>query len=154
MCRSTTQAQLGIGTVHPYLRNNEVVCICLFLSVYVHEVPPFEYRFSQTWIKSGRRALLTVYLCTGWSIFLEYCALERYEAMAAVSLADALDEFNFAATCKWQATGDTKNGVSENLKGIVLVHFFSPQWHVCYDWLKLELKVPLCFPSLTSTYFF
>lgn len=44
--------------------------------------------------------------------------------MAAVSLADALDEFNFAATCKWQATGDTKNGVSENLKGIVLVHFF------------------------------
>lgn len=50
--------------------------------------------------------------------------------MTAVSLADALDEFNFAATCMWQATGDTNNGISENLKGIVLVRFF-PLSDVC-----------------------
>lgn len=53
------------------------------------------------------------------SILLRYCALERYEAVTVMSLADALDEFNFAATCMWQTTADANNGISENLKGIV-----------------------------------
>lgn len=53
------------------------------------------------------------------SIFLEYCALEGHEGVTAMSLAGALDEFNFAATWMWQTTGDTNNGISEKLKGIV-----------------------------------
>lgn len=53
------------------------------------------------------------------SVLLEYCASERREAVTAMSLADALDEFNFAATWMWQTTGDTNNGISEKLKGIV-----------------------------------